>query len=57
TQQKLIHDAHDESGHRGRDPTYRKLIDFYYWPDMWKQIALYCRTCKECQMRSPFRPI
>ncbi|HZZ17678.1 MAG TPA: hypothetical protein VFE08_17165, partial [Candidatus Sulfotelmatobacter sp.] len=54
--EELIRQAHDESGHRGRDPTYRKLADFYFWPNMFAQIALYCRTCRQCQLRSSYHP-
>jgi hypothetical protein len=54
--EELIRQAHDESGHRGRDPTYRKLADFYFWPNMFAQIALHCRTCRQCQLRSSYHP-
>jgi Integrase zinc binding domain/Integrase core domain/RNase H-like domain found in reverse transcriptase len=54
--EQLVKQAHDESGHRGRDPTYRKLADFYFWPNMYAEIALYCRTCRRCQLRSTYRP-
>jgi hypothetical protein len=54
--EELIREAHDESGHRGRDPTYKKLSDFYFWPNMLAQIALYCRTCHRCQLRSSYHP-
>lgn len=54
--EELIRNAHDESGHRGRDPTYKKLADFYFWPNMLTQIALYCRTCRQCQLRSSYHP-
>lgn len=52
----LITQAHDRSGHKGRDPTYKKLADFYYWPRMVDEIGVYCRTCEECQLRSTYRP-
>jgi hypothetical protein len=40
---QLSREAHNESGHRGRDPTYKKLLDFYFWPNMLAEIAiLYC---------------
>lgn len=41
---------------RGRDPTYKKLADFYFWPNMLTQIAVYCRTCRQCQLRSSYHP-
>jgi hypothetical protein len=52
----LIRQAHEESGHRGRDPTYKKLVDFYFWPNMFAQVALFCRTCEQCQLRSSEQP-
>ena len=54
--QELMKEAHDDSGHRGRDPTYKKLSDTYFWPNMMTDVALYCRTCRECQLRSTYRP-
>jgi hypothetical protein len=53
---ELIREAHDESGHRGRDPTYKKLSDFYFWPNMLAEIAIHCRTCRQCQLRSSYHP-
>jgi hypothetical protein len=52
----IIREAHDESGHRGRDPTYRKIADSYYWPKLMNQVATYVRTCKRCQLRSTYYP-
>ena len=54
--EEIIRQAHDESGHRGRDPTYKKIWDFYYWPKMLTQVAIYCRTCPRCQLRSSYHP-
>src|SRR6202165_2412562 len=48
--------AHDESGHRGRDPTYKNIADSYFWPNMMTDVAIFCRTCRECQVRSAYRP-
>lgn len=54
--EEIIKQAHDESGHRGRDPTYKKISDSYFWPNMLAQVAVFCRTCVECQLRSVYRP-
>jgi hypothetical protein len=54
--EELIQKAHDESGHRGRDPTYKKLSEFYFWPNMLAEIALHCRVCRQCQLRSSYHP-
>ena len=53
---EIIRQAHDESGHRGRDPTYKKIADFYFWPNMLVQVAIHCRTCQQCQLRSSYHP-
>lgn len=55
--EELVRQAHEESGHRGRHPTYKKLADFYFWPNMYRDIAIHCRTCHECQLRSTYRPV
>jgi hypothetical protein len=47
---EILREAHNESGHRGRDPTYRKVADFYFWPNILAQVALHCRTCRRCQL-------
>lgn len=54
--QELIRSAHRESGHRGREPTYKKLADSYFWPNMTNQIKEECQTCYECQRRSAYVP-
>ena len=52
---RLTADAHDNSGHRGRDPTFKKLQDSFWWPNMYNFVKAYCKTCHECQMRSSYR--
>ena len=39
---RIVKDAHDESGHRGRDPTYQKIRDSYWWPNQFVFVAEYC---------------
>jgi hypothetical protein len=52
----IISEAHDRSGHKGRDPTYKKIAESYFWPRMIREIATYVRTCKRCQLRSSYFP-
>jgi len=54
--ERLCAAAHDDSGHRGRDPTFKKLSDRFFWPNMLSYVARYIRTCHECQRRSSARP-
>ncbi len=49
--------AHDECGHRGRDPTYDHLRERYFWPNMYDQIAYFVRSCRPCQLNSRNKPI
>ena len=53
----IVAEAHNDCGHRGRDPTYRKVADRYYWPDMYDYIAYFVRSCNACQYRSRTRSI
>ena len=48
---KILQAAHEESGHRGREGTYRRVADRYWWKDLADVVAKYVRSCKECQMR------
>src|SRR5260370_42304905 len=54
-QKRITCDAHDGSGHRGRDPTFQKIKDSYWWLNMYLTVAQYCRTCHECQLCSTYR--
>ena len=52
---RIAKDAHDDAGHRGRDPTFQRVRDSYWWLNQYVFIAIYCRSCHECQMRSTYR--
>ena len=54
-QLRLTKQAHDDSGHRGKDPMYEKLSDSFWWPNQYLFIQEYCRTCHECQMCLSYR--
>jgi hypothetical protein len=47
----ILQAAHEESGHRGREGTYRRVADRYWWDDLSNKVASYVKACKECQMR------
>ena len=47
--------AHDDSGHRGKDPMYKKLSDSFWWPNQYLFVQEYCKTCHECQMHLLYR--
>ena len=52
----LCKQVHDETGHRGKLPTYKNLADRVWWPRMFTFVEWYCQTCHECQVRSNYRP-
>jgi Integrase zinc binding domain len=43
-QNELMWEAHDNSGHRGQDLTYKKLLDAYFWLNMMADVVVYCQT-------------
>ncbi|KAJ3474287.1 hypothetical protein NLI96_g12542 [Meripilus lineatus] len=47
--------AHNETGHRGRDATFKHILDRFVWPQMYDQIAFFVRSCNSCQMFSKYR--
>ena len=45
---KIAHDS-PMSGHMGISRTKRRIVDKFYWPNIVKDIKLYCKTCDTCQ--------
>ena len=37
-------------GHLGRDKTFSKIAERFYWKMMWKDVEEYVRTCPTCQV-------
>ena len=46
--EEIMQSLHDDSGHRGREGTYRRVADRYWWEDMWQVVKQYVKTCEEC---------
>ena len=46
----LIYNIHNEllGGHLGRDITYNKIASKYYWPNMYRVIDNWIKTCDIC---------
>ena len=57
--QSIIHDIHEGisdrpeavalSGYRGRDSTYQKISERFYWHGMVDDVKNYIKTCHKCQ--------
>jgi hypothetical protein len=52
-QRQIIQSLHDESGHRGREGTYHKIAQRYWWEGLYQHVGNYVKTCVECQLRKP----
>ena len=37
------------SGHLGKDKTARRILQQFYWPTLYKDVAIYCKSCPSCQ--------
>ena len=57
-QRRLLYLAHDvpESGHLGREKTYNRLRERYFWPTMYRDTKLYIRDCLACRKRKTTKP-
>lgn len=55
--EELLRAAHDDAGHKGKENTYRRLADRYYWENMWKDVEAYRLSCAECQKRENNRRV
>ena len=46
--------AHDIplSGHLGIKKTRDRILQHYFWPGMFEDVALYCKSCQICQLSS-----
>jgi len=49
--------AHDIplAGHMGKDKTAQRVLQCFYWPTLFRNVANYCRACPECQKTSTRR--
>ena len=54
--QNILQQLHDESGHKGREGTYRRVADRYWWENLHSEVKAYVQSCQECQRRDPSRP-
>lgn len=54
--QTILQQLQDESGHKGREGTYRRVADRYWWENLHFEVKSYVQSCEECQRRDPSRP-
>ena len=44
------------AGHLGKNKTTSRVLQRFYWPTMYKDIARYCRGCASCQLATGRKP-
>jgi hypothetical protein len=54
-QAEIMTALHDESGHRGREGTWRKVAARYYWIGIYESVKRFVSTCEECQQHTARR--
>ncbi|GMF46722.1 unnamed protein product [Phytophthora fragariaefolia] len=52
---RILCEAHDTpvGGHLGREKTYSSVSVRYWWPNLYKWVGTYVRTCETCQRVKP----
>ena len=57
---KLLSLAHDTlcGGHMGNRKTRNRILQIFYWPIIFKDVAKFCRSCPQCQKsKAKGRPV
>ena len=52
---RLAHDV-PMAGHLGITKTKDRILQRYYWPGIFTEVARYCKSCEICQKSQPRRP-
>ena len=49
---EILSIAHETSlaGHLGVNKTYQKILNHFYWPNLKKDVAEFCKSCHTCQI-------
>lgn len=42
--------AHDDSGHLGVKKTYDRVLHYFFWPKIKRDVSSYIKTCHTCQL-------
>jgi hypothetical protein len=47
--------AHELSGNRGREGTLGKVVEQYWWPELYVDVKDLVKMCQQCNKRAPLR--
>jgi transposase InsO family protein len=48
----ILHNAHEELGHKGVQATFETIRYRFYWPHLYTDVKHHVQSCHECQVRS-----
>ena len=51
---KLAHSI-PMAGHMGKMKSTRRIMERFYWPTLYREVADFCRGCQDCQRSSQYR--
>jgi hypothetical protein len=51
----ILQALHDDIGHKGRESTYQKVAERYFWDRCYEDVKAFVQQCDRCQFRSNLR--
>jgi len=51
---KLAHEV-PLSGHLGKEKTSRRVLQWFYWPTLYRDVSKLCKMCDTCQKASWYK--
>ena len=52
---EILESLHNETGYKGREGTYRKVAERYFWDSCYADAKAFVDTCERCQLRESIR--
>jgi hypothetical protein len=46
--QQILKELHNKSGQRGKEGTYRRIADRYWWSNLYEGVKDHIKTCELC---------
>ena len=51
---EIMKEADDDAGHKGREATYTHISNRFWWPNIYRMVSRFVKTCYECQFCPTF---
>ncbi len=53
--QRILKQFHDENDHRDKENIYKRIIDRYWWNNLYDDFQKYVKTCSQCQTQDSIK--